>query len=79
MKALSQAAHAIASATSTTVGDSYDWGSIADSLERGYNESAATAFRLMDTYSRDLLNDAARADADVKQQASDALSIQWLF
>ncbi len=76
---LIKTARAIAHDPRVYPGDREDWASIAEFLERGDNESAATGYRLMDTASRDYLDDVARADADVKAQASEALSIQWLF
>lgn len=79
MKALIAAANAIASDTSNLTQDREDWASIANFLELGFYEAAATSFRLMDTCSRDLLSDIARAADDVKAQAAKALSIQWLF
>jgi len=79
MKALIKAANAIASATDTPIKDAEDWASIVNFIELGFYAAAATSFRLMDTYSRDLLSDAARADSNVRAQAAEALSIQWLF
>lgn len=61
------------------IGDREDWDRIADHIELENYNNAAAAWRAMDTYSRDLLEDFAMGDSNVKHEAEAALSIEWNF
>ena len=77
MKALLEAITAIIEDQESDSQDRYDWEDIKYCLLN--NIDAANSFGCMDTYSRELITDAAKADPEVKALATEHLGINWLF
>ena len=79
---LRRAAHLISIDETNPVIDRMDWEIIGDFIEQDTPEAyerAAAMYRLLDTAARDLLDQYARDDSNVKHEAEAALSIQWRF